>query len=218
MSQIILDFQDRPKLGWSDFEIGPANQTAIEWLIKWPNWPKNGLAIHGDAGCGKTHLGNLWMRMVGAKQVTKKNILNVVEQYDGRHFLIDGADVLQNAESSAFHLINIVKEQAGSVLILDRKSPFLWKICLQDLSSRLLSLNSVHIRPPDETLLTTILVTQLKSRGIVPEPKSCKYAIERLPRTFDAILDFVKKIDIASLQEKRSINFCLMRAVLDNKP
>jgi chromosomal replication initiation ATPase DnaA len=69
--------------------------------------------------------------------------------------------------------------------------------------------------PPDDVLLAAILATQLKSRGSVPDPKSYKYAIDRLPRTFDAVLDFVDRIDSASLQTKKPITFPLIKSVLE---
>ncbi|MDR1366034.1 MAG: hypothetical protein LBJ03_03005 [Holosporales bacterium] len=215
MNQIILNFGDQPKLGWSDFEVGPANQAAIEWLIKWPNWPSNGLVIHGEAGCGKTHLGRLWMSMVDAELVTPNNLACTVEQCAGKHFLVDSIDILKSNEKLAFHLINIVKEKNGSLLVLDREPPFNWDIDLKDLVSRLLALSSVQIMPPDDMLLAAILATQLKSRGNVPDLRFCKYAIDRLPRTFDAVLDFVSRIDSASLQTKKPITFSLIKSILE---
>ena len=42
--------------GASDFLVAPANEAAVAWLDRWPDWPAPALALAGPAGSGKTHL------------------------------------------------------------------------------------------------------------------------------------------------------------------
>src|SRR3546814_4523758 len=43
-----------------DFLVADSNAEAVGWLDRWPDWPAPALVIHGPAGCGKTHLTQVW--------------------------------------------------------------------------------------------------------------------------------------------------------------
>ena len=51
----ILEEESGLKVG-EDFFVAEANRDAVEWIDRWPDWPGPGLVIHGDRGCGKSHL------------------------------------------------------------------------------------------------------------------------------------------------------------------
>ncbi|MEE8443775.1 MAG: DNA replication protein, partial [Alphaproteobacteria bacterium] len=65
-AQLPLDLGHRPAMGAADFLVAPCNRDVVAWLDRWPDWPGPALAIHGPAGCGKTHLTHVWRAMSGA--------------------------------------------------------------------------------------------------------------------------------------------------------
>ena len=69
MAQLILDLGHRPALGREDFLVAPANQTAVAWIDRWPDWPGPVLALSGPPGCGKSHLLQVWRAMSGAREI-----------------------------------------------------------------------------------------------------------------------------------------------------
>ena len=58
--QLTFDLPRRIALSRTDFLISDSNAAAVGWIDRWPDWPARALALHGPAGCGKTHLVHLW--------------------------------------------------------------------------------------------------------------------------------------------------------------
>ena len=46
--------------GRADFLPAAANESAVAWIERWPDWPGPSSALAGPAGSGKTHLLHLW--------------------------------------------------------------------------------------------------------------------------------------------------------------
>ena len=65
-AQLTLDLGQRPALGREDFLVAPGNEVAVAWIDRWPDWPGPVLALHGPAGCGKSHLAEVWRASSGA--------------------------------------------------------------------------------------------------------------------------------------------------------
>ena len=72
--QFILDFEHRPSFSGDDFLVAPANQSAIDWIDQWPNWPAPALAISGPRGSGKTHLSHVFISRSDAAQIDLKGL------------------------------------------------------------------------------------------------------------------------------------------------
>ncbi len=217
--QIILNFAFNKDINWTDFETSSQNKVAIDWLVKWPKWLNNGLVIYGDSGCGKSHLGNLWANSVNAKRITPNTDINeLIKANDSPpHFLLDGIKNIENREVDTLHLINHIKEVSGTILILDINPTKNWNLALKDLTSRLLAMNCVELLNPDDELLTTVLINQLRLRGLVLErqDKVCKYIIERSQRTFHDILKFIENLDNLSLKTKKPITTHLIKTLFE---
>jgi chromosomal replication initiation ATPase DnaA len=62
-AQIPLDLPHRPAMGAADFLVASCNRDAVAWLDRWPDWPATALVIHGDEGCGKSHLTHVWQAL-----------------------------------------------------------------------------------------------------------------------------------------------------------
>ena len=65
------------------FVIGSANEKALGWLERWPDWPLplKGLNLYGPSGSGKTHLSYLW---AGRDEAIA---LNNLSHFDQEQFL-----------------------------------------------------------------------------------------------------------------------------------
>ena len=64
MRQLALPFAHRPRFARADFVAAASNAEALAWLDRGRDarWPDHRLALWGEAGCGKTHLLQLWAR------------------------------------------------------------------------------------------------------------------------------------------------------------
>ena len=79
LRQLAFDITPRPAFGLDDFYVAPGNADAVAWLDRWPDWPNRALAIHGPAGCGKSHLAQVWRaatdaRVIGASALTPDKV------------------------------------------------------------------------------------------------------------------------------------------------
>ena len=57
-----------PRLLWGRrFPRRRRNEAAVAWLDRWPDWPGPGLAVHGPAGSGKTHIAHVFQAGANAR-------------------------------------------------------------------------------------------------------------------------------------------------------
>ena len=69
-SQIPMNFSFRAATGRDDFLVTEANEDAVAWIDKWPDWPTRVLLLVGPKGCGKSHLANVWQTQSGAEALS----------------------------------------------------------------------------------------------------------------------------------------------------
>ncbi len=149
-AQLPLDFDHRPALSGEDFLVAPGNAGAVAWLDRWPDWPGPLLAIHGPAGCGKTHLAQVFMAASGARAIGA----DALGGAEPRHLLAGArACVLEDAEAflggdleeALLHLYNTVQETGRHMVLTARRPPVRWPVRLADLRSRLKAAIAVGI-------------------------------------------------------------------------
>lgn len=215
--QIPLDLGHREALGREDFMVAPCNAAAVAWLDRWPAWPAPVLVLHGPAGCGKSHLAEVWRKRSGASRLDPAALAGmdppamaaaprVIEDLD-RAF-----DPSQ--EAPLFHLYNCLAESGRHVLITARTPPARWRFTLADLSSRLRAAPSVGVGPPDEALMASLLVKLLADRQLKVGEDVVLFLLERMERSFAAATALVAALDEAALSSRRRITVPLARAVL----
>lgn len=195
--QLPLPLPHRAALGRADFLVAPCNADAVAWLDRWPDWPSGGLVVHGPAGCGKSHLGEVWRARAGA---------------DG--LLVDDADQAAD-ERALLHRLNFARESGATVLLLARTPPARWPLALPDLRSRLLALPAVAVGLPDDALLAAVLVKQLADRQAAAGEDVIGFLLSRMERSFAAAGRLVEALDRAALAEKRPITLALARRALE---
>ena len=215
-AQIPLDLPHRAAMGAADFLVAACNRDAVAMLDRWPGWPAPALVIHGEEGCGKTHLTHVWRAQSGAVAIDRAALTAdslpallgeasacVVEDADR------GAD-----ETALFHLYNMLAERGGHLLLTARTPVSRWGIALADLRSRLAAAMSVAVGPPDDELIGGVLIKHFLDRQIRVDPAVLTFLLGRMERSFAAARRIVAALDEAGLAEKRGITVPLAREVL----
>jgi len=220
--QFPLPLPHHEAMGADDFLVTAQNADATAWLDKWPEWPEHCLCICGPSGSGKTHLLHVWLAKSGGRLIDAA----ALDEKDASLLLNDNHVVaIDNAESTAgsaqreetlLHIFNILREAKGFLLLSSLLPPAQWGIKLADLRSRLLAAPSTTLAPPDDTLLSAMLVKQFRDRQINVGEDVINYLLPRLTRTSAAVRELVGALDSASLAERRGITVALARKLLED--
>ena len=216
--QLLLDFDHRPALGGEDFLVAASNAEAVAWIDRWPDWPGPALALHGPAGCGKTHLLQVFVAGAGACLVGASEL-----SADGAGPLTATACVVDDAESvlaqgldeAWLHLHNRLAEAGRHLLLAASRPPAHWSVALGDLRSRLNAAAAIAIKPPDDTLIAAVLVKLFSDRQLRVDSDVVSFMVARMERAFDAAGRLVAALDAAALAERRNITVPLARQVLE---
>lgn len=220
MRQLDFGYPHSAALGRADFIVSACNEAALGWIERWPDWPGHALAIHGPAGCGKTHLGQLWRARSEALALAPGDLARIdlvlAAAAQHRGVLVDDAE--SAPEQALLHLYNWCAEQGAGLLLLARDPPARWEIGLPDLKSRLRAITSVGIAPPDDAALGAVLLKLFADRQLRPAPEVIGYLTARIERSFAAAAGLVAELDRRSLHDRRSIRLPLVRQVLGEMP
>lgn len=214
--QLALALPVRPALRREDFLVTGANADAVAWLDRWPDWPAPALALYGPAGCGKSHLAEVWRARSGAGLLRAADLIDadllalaarpqVVEDVDG------GVD-----ERKLLHLYNMLAERGGSLLLTGSLPPARWRIGLADLRSRLNAVPAVRLGPPDDPLIAAVLVKLFADRQIKVGEEVIGFLLGRMERSFAAARGLVAALDSAALAEGRPVTVPLARRILQD--
>lgn len=201
-TQIPLDFPVTPQMTRADFMVSENNQAALQAIENWQGWPHPVLLLYGPVGSGKTHLLTMWQNLTAGTPNTAA---------------IDGFSEIvghKEKETALFHLYNQTLESKGRLLLTSEKPAAQLGFVLPDLASRLRSCPAIGIAPPDDALMTNLLVKLFADRTLTLPPDVLAYALPRLERSFEAARGFAAAVDAASLAAKRAITIPLARAVL----
>ena len=218
--QIPLDLPGRPALGREDFLVGPCNETAVNWIDRWPEWPAPVLILNGPAASGKTHMAAVWQERTGAEVIRPEMLISkTAEQIAGagENIVLDGIDPwlgYREAETTLFHLYNIFKEEGRTFLVTMRMAPNHADFEIADLASRFRAAPVATIQPPDDMLLGSVLVKLFSDRQLKVGDEVIKYILPRMERSFSAARDIVALADRKALSAKRGISVHLLRDVL----
>ncbi|MGV3634886.1 MAG: chromosomal replication initiator DnaA [Pseudorhodoplanes sp.] len=209
--QLALSLRHAEQLSREDFLPGPSNETALAMVERWPDWPAQALAIAGPEGSGKSHLASIWADLSGARVVSARSLQTTMLP----DALATGALVLEDCvpgaieERALFHLLNLVREQDGYLLITARAVPTSWTVSLPDLASRLRAIPAVAVSSPDDALLRAVMVKLFADRQLVVDESLVAYLLARIDRSFAAIRTAVQTLDREALQRKRPVNRAL---------
>lgn len=215
-SQIPMNFEFRAATGREDFLVTSANEEAVAWIDKWPDWPMRSLLLVGPSGAGKTHLAHVWQTRTNAKVIEAEEL----DRFDIEEISTLAAHplILENArpglkEDALFHLFNLIQEKGGSLLITATTAPGAWNLTLKDLSSRLGTVPVARIQEPDDALFSALVIKLFSDRQLAVTPDVVQYITQRLERSFAEARRFVTRLDNSALAKKRKITISLLREV-----
>jgi chromosomal replication initiation ATPase DnaA len=219
--QLGLDLPVRTARGRDDFLVAPSNAMAVAMIENWRNWSGAKMVLTGPEGAGKTHLTHVWAEAAGARIIVARG-LREGDVPTLAQSCVAVEDVPQIAEDPAaqtalFHLHNMVLAEGHTLLLTGTGSVAHWGLTLPDLVSRLQGALEAGIEPPDDALLSAVLVKLLADRQLVPPPDLIPYLLNRMDRSFSAANRFVSALDRESIARKRPITRALAAQVLDNE-
>tara|TARA_R110002124_G_scaffold74372_2_gene199703 strand:- start:794 stop:1483 length:690 start_codon:yes stop_codon:yes gene_type:complete len=211
LNQLKLPLERDVPAGAAEFVRSPSNTEAMAVLEHWPDGGEQVLALHGPAGCGKSHLAAIWAERVGAIALhgAEAGLADPLE-LEGRPVLLDRA---QDADDETlFHLINLAQSGGGALLLASRPAPRAWDTVLPDLRSRLDVVRVIAMQEPDDTVLAAILRARFAARSITPGDELIDYLVRRIDRSAAAVEAVVDRLDA----EHRPVTRALARQVLDS--
>jgi len=213
--QLALALDHAERLTREDFLPGASNEAALAMIDRWPDWPSRTLAVIGPEGSGKSHLASIWADQSGARFLSAR----ALQLADLPAQLATGALVLEDCapdqtgdeldERALFHLLNLVREDEGWLLLTARTPPAAWTVALPDLASRLRAMPSVSLTSPDDGLLRAVLVKQFSDRQLGVDEALIGYLLPRIGRTFADARAAVETLDREALQLGRPVNQAL---------
>ena len=201
-----------------NFLEGPANAAGLALVDSWPDWPNQIMLLVGPEGSGKSHLAAIWAEQAGARSISAHAL--TATAVPGA--LATGALVVDDLKSSdlderaLFHLMNLAREDAASVLITARVAPSALAIELRDLRSRLRAVPTVSLLPPDDTLFRALIVKFCADRQLTVDETVVSYLTSRIERSYAAVRQAVELLDTEALRLGRPVTRTLAAELLRN--
>jgi chromosomal replication initiation ATPase DnaA len=215
--QLTLSFVSRPAYGQADFVVAAANRDAVAWIDRWPAWPSPALVLWGPAGCGKSHLVQVWRARSGAGVIAAADVTpEFVFGHSAPNLAIEDVDRGRGDEQALLALYRRSAEAGGHVLITARVPPSLWTIALADLGSRLRASHAVAMKAPDDELLAAIATKMFADRQLRVGQEVVAYLLSRTERSVAALAQTVDRLDAMALVERREITVALARSAVES--
>jgi len=213
--QLYFNMDREPSFDESNFVVTQSNQDAFEHITMWPEWTINNVVLFGDAGVGKSHLANIWLkRSNGIKLELDEINTKIIEKY--KNVLIEDIDINQINHHNLFHLINLIREIEGFLLLTSKISPTSLVTKIPDLNSRIRSFSPVKINKPDDYLLEIMILKIFSDKNVIVDEKVIKFLLKRVERSISAIIRLIQRINEKSLEEKRPITVPLVSEVISS--
>ena len=214
--QLIFDLPCYPAIGTEDFFVSKANSLAFEVVQNWANWNDRRVLITGGKGSGKTHLSHVWANLSGAKFIELNNQEQDLSNI--KTLIIENIDLIISIptfEEKLFHLLNFAKQLDIYVLMTSSVAASRLEVQLLDLSSRLQATEHFPIYPPDDALLSAVLVKQFSDRQINISPSLIEYILKRITRSLSSVSNFVVSLDNLMMKTKKGPSRVMISEVLD---
>jgi DnaA family protein len=179
--------------------------------------------LHGDTGCGKTHLLHATCRYANHTGHTASFVplgdtglspamLDGLEQnqivcLDDLH-AIAGDEPWERAILGSYEQL---RQRGASVVVSANLPVEKTGLALADLKSRLSSELNYRIAPLDDAEKSSALQLRAESRGFVVPEEVVSYVLKRYPRDTHSLFGLLDRIDDLSLTEGRRVTIPLLR-------
>jgi chromosomal replication initiation ATPase DnaA len=213
--QLVFPFGVRPSLRREDFLSAPCNEQAVQFIKRWPDWPERAVALYGPAGCGKTHLAEIWRDAADADRVLARDLTPDRLLEGAPCFVVEDVDAEPPGEARDAALMALFERPAGSLLLTGRTPPPGWPVAIQDLKSRFQSLIAFQLWAPDDTLLSALVAKHFADRQLEAGETVIRRILTHVERTPEAIAAFVARADHKALAEKRAVTERLVLALIE---
>lgn len=213
-AQLVFDLSAPPAFGREDFFVTPANRLAVQMLERVADWHEGKLLLTGPVGSGKSHLARIWAGDHVAEILSATALPGLAR----------GAAVVENidriagdrtAETALFHFHNAMRAGRWPLLMTGTGPARDWPFILPDLASRVQAATVAALEPPDDELLSAVLVKLFTDRQIAVQPTLIQYLVPRIERSFAAAHDAVAALDARALAQGRPVTRALAAEVLD---
>ena len=218
LNQLLLNFDYQQNFKDDDFYVSKSNSHVFEMLKQWPKWEKNFLNISGNKNSGKSHLINIFLKKYKGIKLDSKDLNNekLKEIKIFENVILEDLDT--NVDEKLLYTIFNIIDQDNKYLIITSIKPIVEiKFNLEDLKSRTQNCLLMNIEKPDDDLMFALILKNLSDRQITLDKNLIDYIIKRIERSYDKIFDFIYKIDRISLKKKKSIDFKIIKEVLEEK-
>ena len=216
LNQQIFEFNLGKNFTDQDFYVSKSNKHVYDLINMWPNWEKKFLNIWGESFSGKTHLINIFLKKFNGIKINSDKINNeFIEKIRiNKNIIIENYNENIN-EDLLYTIYNIIDNENKFLLITSEIEINKMKIELTDLKSRLNNFFFSNINNPDDDLVYALIIKNFSDRQILIDKKLVNYVVKRIDRSYRKISDFIYKIDKISLKEKKSIDFKIIKKVLE---
>lgn len=215
--QLAFDLPSGEAFRRADFYASPANAQALAVVEAWQDWPSGKLVLVGPEGAGKTHLAHIWATLAGAEVISATKLAESdLHDLAQGPVAVEDADQIagdRQAEVALFHLHNLLKGRG--LLVTAASPPRDWRLGLPDLLSRMQAASVAQLNPPDDLLLSAVLIKLFADRQIVVPPNLISYLVSRMDRSIAAAREWVKFLDARALALGRPVTRALAAEVLD---
>lgn len=218
LPQLRLPFPDTVQ-SFDDLAVTDANRNAIETIRKWSEWKSQLLCLIGPVQSGLGIAAQLWAKEAGAKLFSARDIDNMseaaLEDAARSNCVVDLADQVKS-DDHLLALINFCEAKNTRLLLTARSAGAHWPVSSPDLKSRLTTMAVAEIYPPDEEMIAERLHASCKRRYIKLSNATVDYLVVRLPRSYEAIEDYVLRLDKEISETGRAPSIHLARSVLED--
>ena len=218
LPQLRLPFPDTVK-SFDDLAVTDANRNAIETIRKWSDWKSQLMCLIGPVQSGVGVAAQLWAKEAEARLLSAAELDGMsdtaLEDAARGNCVVDLADQVEN-DDCLLALINFCEAKGTCLLLTARSAGAHWQTSSPDLKSRLSTMAIAEIYPPDEEMISERLQASCKRRYIKLSEATVEYLVVRLPRSYEAIEDYVLRLDKEISETGRAPSIHLARSVLED--
>lgn len=214
--QLPLALTHDAAIGRDDLLVAEPVSAAVAMIDAWPHWNAPVVILTGPAGCGKSHLANIWRERSGAAIIHPKEGAHAATIAANGPVLFEDADRAGFDDNELFHVINSVRENGHSLLMTARLWPMSWPVTLPDLRSRLKAATVVEIGEPDEDLLGQVIIKLFADRQLHIDDRIVAFIVARMERSTEAAQGIVDRLDRLALARGTRISRALAAEVLES--